>query len=196
MNILIVKAHPSPNGVTHSIANTYAEVKQAQKHEVQIVDLYAPEYEVPLLKFNNIREFEVSKVQKKFHEQITWANEIVVIHPIWWGTPPSIMKNWTELAFWPRVAYRYLPGGKVEKMLTGKTAKIFATAGNRGWWHHLPFMPLLSFWRLCLFGFCGVDVVDVKICGSLDKDKDFPEKRIKRIGNFLEKIKKSAEAKV
>lgn len=189
MNILIVTAHPSPNGYTHNIAKTYAEAKRAKGHEIQIVDLYSEEYKVDSLKFTNIREFTPSKVQLKFHEQITLANEIVVIHPIWWGTPPSIMKSWVELTFWPRVTYRYLPNGKVEKMLLGKTAKIFATCGGPSWYYYFLFMPLLSFWKICVFEFSGIDVVDVKICGNLDKWKD--EKRAKHLEKFMLKIKNS-----
>lgn len=192
MNILIVTAHPSSFGDTHTIAKTYADAKKEKNNVVKIVDLYSSEYKVDVLTFANIREFVPSKVQLKFHEQITWANEIVVVHPIWWGMPPSIMKSWVELTFWPRVAYRYLPGGKVEKLLTGKTAKIFVTCGGPSWYYHFIFMPLLSFWKICVFEFSGVDVIDLKICGNLDRDKNEPEKRASRIQKFLEKIKKSA----
>ena len=189
MNILIVKAHPSSKGLTHAIAQTYADAKTAKGHAVQIVDLYAKEYEVPLLNFENIREFQISAVQKKFQEQILWASEIVVVHPVWWSAPPSIMKNWTEIAFWPRVTYRYTGPGKTEKLLTDKTAKIFVTTGGPGWYQYLPILPLMPFWKLCVFGFSGVEVVDVKVCGRMDIMT--PEKKEKQIKKFLEKIKNS-----
>lgn len=191
MNILIITAHPSPFGDTHTIAKTYADAKLEKKHTVKIVDLYSEEYKVDTLRFTRLSEFVLSKIQSKFHEQILWANEIVVIHPIWWGMPPSIMKSWVELTFWPRVTYRYASGGKVEKLLLGKTAKIFATSGGPSWYYHLLIMPFLSFWKLCVFEFSGVDVVDVKICGYLDTGKNNPEKRAKRIEKFLQKIKNS-----
>lgn len=189
MNILIVTAHPSPSGDTHTIAKTYADVKAAQGHSVQIVDLYADDYKVDVLRFTNIREFVPSKVQLKFQEQVLWANEIVVVHPIWWGLPPSIMKSWAELTFWPRVTYRYTGPGKVEKLLTGKTAKIFATAGGPAWYHYFLFMPLTSFWKIAVFGFSGVDVVDVKVCGNLDVYMN--EKRTIHLEKFIKKIKRS-----
>lgn len=191
MNILIVIAHPSPLGDTHTIAKTYAEAKRDKKHTVQIVDLYGEEYKVDVLTYTKLSEFTPSKVQLKFQEQILWANEIVVVHPIWWGMPPSIMKSWVELTFWPRVTYRYASGGKVEKLLIGKTAKIFATCGGPSWYYHLLIMPLLSFWKLCVFEFSGVDVTDVQICGNLDTGKNNPEKRAERIEKFLRKIKNS-----
>lgn len=189
MNILIVTAHPSSKGDTHTIANTYAEAKKNQGHTVQIVDLYAKEYQVPLLAFENIREFTPSSVQKKFQEQAVWAHEIVVVHPIWWGTPPAIMKNWVELTFWPHVAYKYTPEGKIDKLFEGKSAKVFATAGGASWYYYFQILPLKSFWSTCVFGFCGVDVVDMKICGNLDRWKD--EKRTKHLEKFIKSIKKS-----
>ena len=189
MNILIVTAHPSSKSVTNSVASTYAEAKRSKGHTVEMVDLYSKEYKIEVLTFENIRECALSQVQKKFHVQLLWANEIVVVHPIWWGMAPSIMKSWTELAFWPGIAYKYTPEGKVHKLLTGKTAKIFATSGGPSWWFYLPILPLRPFWSTCVFGFSGIDVVDIKICGKLDIYKN--EKREKHLLKFLKKIRSS-----
>jgi len=188
MNILIVTAHPSSKGNTHTIANTYAEAKRSKGHVVEIVDLYSKQYATDFFRFENLREFVVTPIQKKFHEQIHWAHEIVVVHPIWWGTPPSIMKNWSELTFWPHVAYQYTPQGKVEHLLLGKHAKVFATCGGPSWWFYLPILPFRTFWTVEIFGFCGIDVSTIKICGNLDKWKD--EKRAKHLAKFIEEIRK------
>ena len=137
MNILIVTAHPSSKGHTHTIATTYAEAKRKKGHIVKIVDLYAKDSYLEYYAFENIRERPLEKVQKIFQEQLLWAHEIVMVHPIWWGMPPAIMKNWVEQTFWPGVAYKYMPGGKVNKLLKGKTAKVFATSGGSSWYYHL-----------------------------------------------------------
>lgn len=191
MNILIVTAHPSPSGHTHTIARTYANAKKSRYNEIKIVDLYADEYKVDLLSFDNIRKFKPSKIQKKFQDQVTWAHEIVVIHPIWWGLPPAIMKNWVDLTFWVGFAYKFIGPGKAKKLLRGKTAKIFATNGGASWYHYFIIMPLMSFWKLCVFGFTGVEVIDVKICGHLDIYTE--EKKKKHFEKFLRKIEYSAK---
>ena len=188
MNILIVTAHPSSKGLTHAIANTYAEAKKSKGHNVNIVNLFAKEYNTECLTFESVRECQISPVQKKFHEQLNWAHEIVVVHPIWWGTPPSVMKRWVELAFWPHVAYRYTAPGKWIKMFEGKSAKIFATCGGPSWYYHFLVMPLKSFWSINVFGFCGVDLVDMQICNNLDIYVD--DKKTKHVEDFLKKIKK------
>lgn len=189
MNILIVKAHPSPLGHVHKIAETYADAKKAKKHDVKILDLYAKENCEEFLTFTNIREMEPLPIQKKFEDQITWADEIVVVHPIWWGMPPAIMKNWIDLTFWVHFAYRYSPDGAVIKMLKGKTAKVFATAGGSSWYYHFPFIPMYSYWKLCVFWFVGITVTDYQICGNLDKWRG--EKADRHFQKFLQKIKTS-----
>jgi putative NADPH-quinone reductase len=190
MNILIVTAHPSTKGDTHTIASTYAEAKRALGHIVEVVDLYAKEYRVDLLAFENIREFQKSKIQIKFQEQIVWAHEVVIVHPIWWSAPPAVMKNWVDLTIWPGIAYKYSPNGSVLKLLEGRSAKVFATCGGPSWYYNLPFiLPLRTFWETCVFGFCGIDLVDIKVCGNLDKWKD--EKRAKHLEKFIEKIRHS-----
>lgn len=190
MNILIVKAHPSPFGHVHRIADTYASAKKKKGHTVEIMDLYDEVCEAPYLKFTNIREMTPPVIQKMCEDKITWADEIVVVHPIWWGLPPAIMKNWVDITFWVHFAYRYSPDGKVIKMLTNKTAKIFATAGGTGWWYHLPILPLYSFWRTSVFGFTGIEVTDMKICSNLDKWRG--EKADKHFEKFLKEIEVSA----
>ncbi len=191
MNILIVTAHPSSKGDTHTIAKTYADIKRSKGHAIEIIDLYAKEYRVDFFQFENIREFKLLPVQKKFHEQLLWAHEIVVVHPVWWSSVPAIMKNWIDLAIWPGIAYKYSPEGKVLKLLDGKSLKVFATCGGPSWYYHLPFvMPLRTFWETCVFGFCGVDLVDIKVCGNLDKCKG--EVRDRYLAKFLKKIELSA----
>lgn len=157
---------------------------------MKIVDLYSKDYECELLCFDKIREMKPPVLQKTFEDQITWANEIVVVHPIWWGLPPAIMKNWVDITFWVHFAYRYTPDGDIIEMLTDKTAKIFATAGGPAWYHYLPLLPLRSFWKTCVFGFTGVDVTDMKICGNLDKWRG--EKADRHFEKFLKKVKASA----
>jgi NAD(P)H dehydrogenase (quinone) len=190
MNILIVTAHPSKFGDTHTIARTYADAKKAKGHTVEILDLYAKSCADDLLCFERIREMAIGKVQQKFHEQVLWAHEIVVVHPVWWSMPPAIMKNWVDLTFWPGVAYKYMPDGKVSKMLKGKTAKVFATCGGQSWYYYFYFLPLLSFWKIAVFYFSGVELIDFKVCGKMDTLQ--AEDRSRHLQKFLAKVKASA----
>jgi NAD(P)H dehydrogenase (quinone) len=190
MKILIVKAHPSPLGHVHQIAETYAKAKKAKGCEVKMVDLYAKENEEQFLTFTNIREMKALPEQIRFEKDITWADEIVLVHPIWWGMPPAIMMNWVDLTFWAHFAYQFLPDGSMKPMLTGKTAKVFATSGGPSWFYYLPILPLHQFWFLTLFRSVGIDGDGFSVCGYLDKWHG--PKADAHFAKFLKKVEASA----
>lgn len=190
MNILIVKAHPSPHGHVHKIAETYAEAKKAKKNEVKIIDLYDPKNKEDFLCFDNIRDMQSPPEQIQFEKDVTWADEIVVVFPIWWGMPPAVMMNWVDLTFWAHFAYKFSPTGKMLPMLNGKTAKVFATAGGPSFIYYLPIFPLRQFWGLTLFRSVGIELVDFKVCGHLDQYKD--EKKERHFQKFLRDVRESA----
>lgn len=193
MNILIITAHPSSLGHTHKIAEEYKKNKVFKGHTVQLIDVFSKKYEMPLFKFESIRNAALPKEAQDAQKLITWANEIVIIHPVWWGLPPSTLKNFIEFVFWKGFAYKYTPDGKVEKLLAGKTAKVFVTCGGPSWIYKIPFlMPLKSFWKICLLDFVGVELIDFKVLGNLDKIRDEDTKG-KVFGKFLKDIAQSAE---
>jgi putative NADPH-quinone reductase len=189
MNILIVTAHPKEGGATHSIAQVYGDVKRQKGDMVELIDLYNPEFALPFYRLDHDPEAEA--VIKRSQELISWANEIVVVHPVWWGTAPAIMKNWTDTVFAPRFSYHYDEHGKVIKLLTGKTAKVFATSGGPSWLYTFFFSPLVFQWKYEIFGFCGVKTTDIKVCGGMNKTKGDP--KIGSVEVFLEKVEQSAK---
>jgi putative NADPH-quinone reductase len=189
-NILIVSAHPSGEGRTQRIVETYASASEKAGHSVTVLDLYAPENMLPFLAFTNVREWPQSPQQDRMKQLLTEADELVFVHPIWWGTVPAILKNWIDTVFEAGLAFRYNKQGKVEKLLTGKTAKVFAICGAPSFIYWLPILPFRSFWKTAVLGFCGVKVTDIQILGSADMGS--PEDRTRGIETFLEKIRQSA----
>lgn len=190
MKILIVKAHPSPSGHVHKIAETYANAKKAKGHQIKIVDLYTDECHDDFLKFENIREMKTLPEQIVYEKDVAWADEIVLVHPIWWGMPPAIMMNWVDLTFWAHFAYQFLPDGAMKPLLTGKTAKVFATSGGPSWYYHLPILPIRQFWFLTLFRSVGIEGTDFRVCGNLDRWHG--PKADAHFAKFLREIKASA----
>ncbi len=194
MNILIVTANPKAENHTKQIAETYKTEKEKLGDEVRLIDLYAEENMIPYFLCDKNRDAGSADQIEKMHEHITWANEIVVVHPVWWGLMPAAMKNWMDEVFGPHFAYQYDKGGKEIKMLTGKTAKVFATAGSNAPYFRIPivklFTPLHLIWKYALFGFCGIELVDFQVCDQMNMNNGCPP--VGRFENFLEEIKHSA----
>jgi NAD(P)H dehydrogenase (quinone) len=160
MNILIVKAHPSSKGFTHGIAQTYQETKEQKGDLVKVIDLYDDKKENNYLSFEEIaKDFPNTVYIKKQKELVTWADEIIFVFPMWNSAEPAILKNWYDVVFSARFAFRYVKGKMAPlPMLEGKKAKIFVTADGPSWFYTLIANPLKRIWTTTRLHLCGVKV--------------------------------------
>ncbi len=73
-------------------------------------------------------------LREKHQEQITRADEICFFFPLWWFDCPAILKNWFDVNYTSGFAYKYRSGKAIpEKLLKGKSVRIFVTAGGPSW---------------------------------------------------------------
>ena len=85
--------------------------------EYQVLDLYEDGFD-PVLVFNEEKRrrdmFRVPNLEK-YRKQITWADQLVFIYPIWWGRPPAMLLGYIDQIFASNFAYkdqkRLLPEG-------------------------------------------------------------------------------------
>jgi putative NADPH-quinone reductase len=189
-NILIISAHPSKQGRTHRIVTEYKTACEANGHQVTVLDLYVPENALPFLSFETMREWPVSETQDRMKSLVSAADELVFVHPIWWGMAPAIVKNWVDVIFEAGFAFKYRQDGGWDKLLKGKTAKVFATSGAPSFVFLLPLFPFRSFWKNATLGFCGVKVTDIKVCGGMNSGTT--EEQSKKLELFLTKVRKLA----
>ena len=128
MHSLIIKAHPRSDGFTHQIAESYRTKQEKSGHTVTVLDLCDPknaqEY-ASFIDMSHIREDDTTRAMQKL---ISEADELVWVFPVWWMDCPAIMKNFWDRNFTSGFAFRYRENGKVDKLLAGKTTKVFSTA--------------------------------------------------------------------
>lgn len=188
MKTLIITAHPSQAGHSHIIAHTYKTEREKLGHIAEILDLYAPENFLPFLSFENMRtDWPKSNLIDSMKEKVQRADEIVFVHPIWWGFIPAVMKNFIDIIIQAGFAYHFSKEGKVIPHFTDKTTKIFATSGGPTWFYLTPFSPFKNMWKKFILGFIGMKVKEIKICGNMampNAEKDFVK--------FLDEVRKSA----
>lgn len=131
MKHLIILTHPSPNSLNALFKQTLADHLFEQGHEVEIRDLYEINFN-PVLSPEDMtgqRRGEVSPDVKSEQEWILWADNLIVIHPIWWTGAPALFKGYIERVFSYGFAYRYDQG--VQKgLLAGKQLVIINTHGK------------------------------------------------------------------
>ena len=127
-NILIITAHPSKHNLTRGITDIYKSEKEKQGDSVEVLDLYQSQ-QLPFLDYIDMKSYTPTKEALLYQEQILKADELVFVHPFWWGTIPGILKNWIDSVFTMGFAAKYGKDGRPIGLLTGRSVKIISTSG-------------------------------------------------------------------
>jgi NAD(P)H dehydrogenase (quinone) len=180
MNTLIITAHPSPAGFTHQIATAYQEKSVELGRNVEILDLYKS----PRQDFFSFEPLDPAalEIQKMYQEKVRWADEVVFVHPMWWGLMPAIMKNWIDVNFTGGFSHTYKDGRSVG-LLKGKKAKVFMTSDAPSIIYALLGKPYSTIWNLIILRFVGIKVDCVKLFGNKRKQTEAQNLA------FLDKVK-------
>jgi len=161
MKVSLMLAHPRSGSFNHAIAEVAGKTLQSRGHQVAFHDLYLERFD-PILSYEEIpQNAAVDTVVHKYCEEIASAEGIIVVHPHWWGMPPSILKGWIDRVIRPGVAYEFLEGdngeGVPHGLLRARKAIVFNTSNTIPEREHQVFGdPLEGLWRDCIFGLCGV----------------------------------------
>lgn len=111
MRKLIITAHPSSQGFTHTIASSLFELSTAKGHTVEILDLYATDLKQDFFSYENKKDPRLDSVTLSLQTKIAWADELVFVFPIWWSDMPAIMKNFWDCNFTAGFAFKYAENG-------------------------------------------------------------------------------------
>ncbi|MFK7795274.1 MAG: NAD(P)H-dependent oxidoreductase [Gammaproteobacteria bacterium] len=131
MNVLIVYAHPNPLSFNQSILKVINSAFKNKGATVRLKDLYAERFD-PVLGEAQLSLQSEGKLPddiKREQEQVTWADTLVVIYPLWWFDRPAILKGWFDRVFTHGFAFNFDENG-VQGLLTGKRAMVVVTAGG------------------------------------------------------------------
>ncbi len=161
MKVSIILAHPRSGSFNHAIAEVARKSLQSCGHQVAFHDLYLERFD-PVLRYEEIpQNAAVDTIIQKHCEEISSAEGIIVVHPNWWGMPPSILKGWVDRVIRPGVAYKFLEGDSGEGvplgLLRARKAIVFNTSNTSPEREHQVFGdPLETIWNNCIFHLCGV----------------------------------------
>ncbi|WP_135080052.1 NAD(P)H-dependent oxidoreductase [Terasakiella sp. SH-1] len=148
MNVLIIHAHPEPKSFTTALKDQAVEVLEGQRHEVQVSDLYAmnwnpvasaddflerkgEDYLVYALEQRHAVENKTlpADIQGEL-DKLLWADYVIFSFPIYWFSVPAILKGWIDRVLVSGICYGgkrfYDRGG-----LAGKKAMVTCTLGGR-----------------------------------------------------------------
>ena len=91
MNMLVIYTYPNHESLSYAFLQKVIKGSKENTHikGLQVLDLYEEGFN-PLLEFNEHkrrRDMHRDPQLEKYRNQITWADKIVFVYPIWWGRP-------------------------------------------------------------------------------------------------------------
>lgn len=133
--IVIVPGHPDPRGgrYGHALASAYLEGAAEAGHEVEVLPV--AEFDFPLIRTR--QDFDGARPPEdilRCQQAIASADHLVIIHPLWLGSMPALLKGFLEQVFRPGFAFGRpaRPGRPGPRLLKGKSARVIVTMGMPG----------------------------------------------------------------
>lgn len=166
--ILVILGHSVGNSLCGSIADAYTKGAQASGHEVRLISLASLKFD-PILHngYNTIQPLEPDLVDAQ--EAMLWAEHLVFVYPIWWGSIPAILKGFLDRILLPGFAFKFRPGAlMVDGLLAKRTAHLIATMDTPPWYYRLVYrMPGHNQMKRTILEFCGIKPVAITSFGPV-----------------------------
>jgi putative NADPH-quinone reductase len=128
--ICIIQGHPTSGEghFCHALARAYAEGAAKARHEVKII--IVADLDFPVLRTKaDWDSGQAPAAIAAAQESIRWAQHLLIIHPLWIGSMPAVLKAFFEQALRPGFAMATSAKGSWTKLLSGRTARVVVTMG-------------------------------------------------------------------
>jgi putative NADPH-quinone reductase len=183
--ILVINGHPDKESFNFGLFEAYKKGVEKSGAELKEISIRELEFD-PNLQFGYRKRTELEPDLIKSQEKLKWADHIVWIYPVWWGSVPAIMKGFLDRVLLPGFAFKKKEGSVWwDKYFTGKTSRLICTMDQPTWYYRLiNNSPSHSAMKKLTMNFIGVNSVKITSIGPLRLSKeDFRQK-------WLEKVEK------
>ena len=171
--ILIINGHPDKESFNFALANAYKTGALAAGHEVQEIIVRDLVFN-PNLQFGYRKRTDIEPDLFDAREKITWANHMIIIYPVWWGSVPAMLKGFLDRVLLPGFAFKKRENSVWwDKFLTNKSARIICTMDQPSWYYRLVYArPSTNAMKKATLEFCGIKPVRVTSIGPIRLSKD------------------------
>ena len=174
--ILVIMAHPVKSSFCGALANAYVEGAGESGAEVRTLVLADMKFNPVLVaSLDNPAPLEADIVRAQ--DDIRWAEHLVFIYPIMWGTVPALLKGFIERTFLPGFAVNFHKNSPLwDKLLKGRSARLIVTMNTPSLIYRLAFgRPAHNTMKKAVLKFCGIKPVHITEMASVQRSSD--EKR-------------------
>lgn len=183
MKILIINGHPDKESYNYALAASYKKGAIESGAEFQEINIGELSFN-PNLEFGYRKRTELEPDLLKAQESIKWAEHIVWIYPVWWGSVPAMMKGFLDRVLLPGFAFKKREGSVWwDKYLTGKTSRVICTMDQPTWYYRwINGQPSHIAMKKLTMNFIGIKKVRITAIGPLRLSKDeFRQKWLRKV---------------
>lgn len=171
--ILIINGHPDEESFNFALAASYKKGALASGASIMEINIRDLDF-CHNLHFGYRKRMELEPDLIDVQEKIKWAEHIVWIYPVWWGSMPAIMKGFIDRVFLPGFAFRKRVNSVWwDKLLINKSSRIISTLDQPVWYYWLiNRRPSYYAMKKLTLNFCGISPVRATTIGSLRLSKE------------------------
>ncbi|MGZ9584698.1 NAD(P)H-dependent oxidoreductase [Paenibacillus marinisediminis] len=181
MKVAVINTHPNPDSFTYAVREVVESALQEHGHDIQLRDLYTLMFN-PVLTVEDFAASKSGNVPEDVRveqEYVKWADCLIIIYPLWWGTLPALLKGYIDRVFAYGFAYS-MDGDGIKKLLSGKKAILFTMMGNSE--EHYQEVKMFEAMKKtvdeAIFEFVGIDVLEHKYFPSVTTVDDEARKKM------------------
>jgi NAD(P)H dehydrogenase (quinone) len=133
---VVILCHPSDASFNKAVADRYCETARAFGHEVLLRDLYRMNFN-PILSLTEMvgaKDYAVSDDVLAELSVINGAKIFVLVYPIWFGTPPAMMKGYIERVLGAGFSHRAIQAREPNLAVRGARLVSFSSSGTSIQW--------------------------------------------------------------
>jgi NAD(P)H dehydrogenase (quinone) len=132
----VIVCHPSQDSFTSAVADRYCAAVRAFGHDVVFRDLYEIGFD-PVLKDEerpSSRGAALADDVCQELELLAGSDVFVLVYPIWFGTPPAMLKGYVDRVFGAGFSHRAVQERMTHPLMSGKALLSFTSSGASRQW--------------------------------------------------------------
>lgn len=171
--VLIINGHPDKESFNFALAEAYKKGAEKTDAEIQVIHIRELSFN-PNLQFGYRKRTELEPDLLDAQAKLKWADHIIWIYPVWWGSVPAIMKGFLDRVLLPGFAFKKRENSLWwDKLLKGKTARIICTLDQPGWYYRwFNGSPSHTAIKKLTLNFIGVKKVRITTIGPIRLSKE------------------------
>lgn len=181
--ILIINGHPDPLSFNQALFEAYRKGAQANQTEVKEIIIRELDFN-PNLTMGYRKRTELEPDLLDAQEKIKWADHLVWIYPVWWGSVPAIMKGFLDRVLLPGFAFKKKENSPWwDSYMKGKSARLICTLDQPAWFYRWVYgRPSHQAMRRLTMHFIGIRPVRISTIGPVRNSKEeFRSKWLKKV---------------